>query len=88
LSDEIVWEDPPLKARGNKQVWIDRLTPLLEYPNRWAKVFLAGSAVTATKLRRREYVIPEGRWEFRTHQIAMGQYEVYARYLGPKEGES
>jgi hypothetical protein len=88
VTDEIVWKEPPLRRFGNNKVWVERLTPLLAHPDRWAMVSEAGSAATATNLRNGTYKVPAGNWEFRSHQVALGKYEVYARYLGPKEGES
>lgn len=86
VSEEIVWKDPPNKqGTRSYNVWVDRLTPLTEHPKRWAMVVIAKSAGTAGDLRKGRYVIPEGNWEFRTHQLELGAYELYARYLGPKE---
>lgn len=87
MSEEIVWKDPPPKhVQGRRQhVWFEKLAPVTEHPERWAMVAIIKSAATARDLRQGAYVIPEGNWEFRTHQIEFGKFELYARYLGPKE---
>lgn len=84
MTEEIIWKDPPRSRRG---VWIERLTPLLEHPNRWAVVATVKSSATAHQLRKGMHQLPNGKWEFRHHATAEGN-EIYARYLGPtEEGE-
>lgn len=86
MSEEIVWKDPPIHVGSRRShPWVDRLTPLTEHPKRWALVATTKSSSVAAGLRKGAYAIPEGNWEFRTHQLELGAYELYARYLGPKE---
>jgi hypothetical protein len=85
VTEEIIWKDPPKVKRGS--AWENRLSPLLDHPNRWALVHVAGSSSVAAQLRKRMYSYPAGKWEFRQHSTPEGN-EVYARYLGPtEEGE-
>ncbi len=82
---EVIWEEPPRLTRRayvGRQVWTDRLAPLMEGPGRWAMVHtyktVGAAASTASQLRRGMVVsVPTGTWEF----AARGP-KVYARYLG------
>ena len=76
-----------LPDRGNG-VWLRRLSPLLEYPNRPALVYETPSASAASQMRWRLangfHPLPRGRWDFRSFRTSTGG-EVYATYLGPEE---
>jgi hypothetical protein len=83
---EIIWEDPPINIKGSG-IWIKRLTPLMDHPNRWARVATLNrnSASAAAKfLRERRYSVPPGRWEFQGVSCE-GRGNIYARYLGPMD---
>lgn len=95
----IVWEDPPERSAQRPGIWVERLTPLLEHPGRWAKVKEVPSmgAGTQTVLRLRGIgkrgldaaKLPPGRWEFRAARasaLASTRAYIYARYLGPEDG--
>ena len=74
----IVWESP----YPEEPLWVKRLTPLLEHPNRWARIdvkFKSAGSVSGVcwHLRNRKMAIPKGRFEF----LAVGR-KLYARYLG------
>ncbi len=95
----IRWEDPPpRKQSGAPGLWMERLTPLLDHPGRWARVHDATSRAAATqtvgRLRGRgaraldRAVIPPGRWEFRAAGLPDGSGAIYARYLGPDDDEA
>jgi hypothetical protein len=51
MSDEIVWEDPPPPPRGGRLPWRDRLKPLVERPNEWARVTTFPSGAAARMLQ-------------------------------------
>jgi hypothetical protein len=89
----IVWEEPAQISTRRAQKWSERLAPLMEQPGRWARVgnvsrssawAVARQLATGTKPR------PPGRWEF----AARGSKEdatrglIYARYLGPEDGDA
>jgi hypothetical protein len=95
MAETIVWKEPGPSARGTSLsqvgVWMDRLSPLVAHPGRWALVHTAelqegakgslsskGSGIAA-QLRSGKARIPEGKWEFTSRQG-----EVYARYVGPE----
>lgn len=75
----IRFEDPPKLAR--RGIWMERLSPLLDHPDRWAVVFEGKHStvcVAVHRLRRRHKIsYPDGRWDFRA-----SQGKVYAKYLG------
>jgi hypothetical protein len=76
------WEDPPSGARGPTGIWKQRLAPLLEKPNSWARFDCKNVAVArryAYLLKHRRLQRPDGVWEFTTRGAA-----IYARYLGPE----
>lgn len=81
----VVWQDPP-ESGGRRGAWLERLSPLMAEPGRWALVHstpttsTAGSTVHA--LRQGAMRVPEGRWEF-----TIRKKDIYARYLGPEDGE-
>lgn len=86
---EIVWEDPPPHNRvSGHSIWLRRLTPLIEHPNRWARVAAfdsqSGAGSAAGHLKRGVLKSPPGRWEFVSRGID-GKFYVYARYLGPEK---
>ena len=86
---EIRWEDPPpRKVGGPRDVWIDRLEPLVAHPKRWAIVHISPSKGAASRLQqaltRHELRMPPGRYEF-TARAVDGEHRMYARYLGPDE---
>lgn len=83
---DVKWEEPEPRLLS-RSVWADRLTPLMERPNAWARVSEAKNAKAATTLasmlRRGRLRAPEGEWEFTTREN-----RVYARYLGPSTGDA
>ncbi len=87
---DIRWEDPPDPAgSGRRGVWIERLTPLMEHPKRWAVVATRPVAnparVLTHDLKVGRFQMPPGRWEFLSRTVD-GECRVYARYLGPDDG--
>lgn len=91
VADEIVWEDPGPSASGLGQ-WVERLQPLVEAPGRWARVkeFKSQGAASSTmsQLKRRQRQMPPGEWEFVTRGLPDGRGALYARYIGPRKGNS
>jgi hypothetical protein len=89
MTEQTRWEDPPPRTSGAPRgVWIERLRPLMEHPNRWAIVAVKPNAGTAAVLAHAlatRYKIPPGRWEFVSRTIN-GEHRVYGRYLGSDEG--
>jgi hypothetical protein len=85
VSDEIVWEDPPPAAPGGRLPWRDRLKPLMERPNEWARVTTFPTIAVATSiagpLRAGKFSLPEGRWDFTARELEDGSGAIYARYL-------
>jgi hypothetical protein len=84
---QIIWEDPPPGPDRTRR-WERILAPLVEHPNRWARVTTTPGRtanVFASNLRRGRYHIPPGRWEFVSRKLDDGHTAVYARYLGPDE---
>ena len=83
---EIRWEDPPASDRVLS--WREKLTPLVDYPKRWAVIAVKPGRVAANSLqlnlRRGRLTLPPGRWEF-VYRVVEGEHRVYARYLGPDE---
>lgn len=84
---EIVWEDPAPRRTGRGGqfgIWIERLSPLLEHPGRWAVVLESETPSRAYgiahNLSHHRLRVPPGEWEY----TARGN-KVYARYLGPDE---
>ena len=89
----VIWMDPPpYRGRGRPTVWVDRLSPLIEHPKRWALVHAYDQLSTAIKaIRRLEAkadLRPSGSWEFVARSLEDGTGGVFARYLGPDEDES
>lgn len=91
--NKIVWEEPPPTnrygdAEGRGGVWIERLTPLMKRPNKWARVremkTLVQVSSAATTLRKQIVKRPPGRWEFAARRVD-NKGVLYARYLGPEE---
>lgn len=83
---EIEWEDPPeaFAGKSTEGKWVRLLMPMIEFPQRWAKVRTCETNNHAqsicSQLKRRKVQIPDGRWEF------IGRKNiVYARYLGPED---
>jgi len=90
--DGTVWEDPSPASR-QRVPWVDKLVPLLDHPGRWARIHSVSrpSAWTiVAQLRAGQRARPPGRWEF----VARGDRDdrrrghVYARYLGPEDGDA
>jgi hypothetical protein len=95
VSDEIVWEDPPPTHRKPNYDWLKVLEPLVGQPNRWAMVREVASAtagINIARLKARQLTIPRAdhEWEFTSRRTLenKNRVKIYARYLGPKEGES
>jgi hypothetical protein len=87
---EIVFEPlPPRGKRGRKGgIWIERLTPLMDYPNDWARIATGpyrNMVRRAWLLNKRKLKMPEGRWEFASRKADEDRGYLYARYLGPDE---
>jgi hypothetical protein len=87
VSDEIVWEDPPPAKQGGWLPWRDRLQPLRDRPNEWARVSnfptVAAARSIAGPLSAGKIAVPEGKWEFTARELEDGRGAIYARYLGP-----
>lgn len=90
----IVFEDPPnRRGRGATQFdWEAHLAPVVENPNKWAKVGTYASASTASsnagKLRNGTVPVPfgAGYWQFTTRRNEEdGTSSLYAMYLGDEE---
>jgi hypothetical protein len=83
---EIRWEDPAPPKKGKRGSWIERLTPLMDHPKRWARIHESPTIDAAykmtTDLNRRRIVIPAGQWEFAARKADDGGGAVFARYLG------
>lgn len=87
-SIEIVWEDPLPSRSHQPGIWEQRLAPLLERPNTWARVHEASKGTVhgqVSVLKRRKVRIPEGRFEFCARNVDGNTAYIYARYLGPEE---
>lgn len=82
MSIKWVNEPPPRRSRGKSGVYIELLTPMMEFPNRWAIIATRPSAQSAwnvvSQLRSGRVKRPEGRWEFESRGL-----DVYATYIGP-----
>lgn len=91
MSEEIVWEDPPMPNTGPKgtPVWVERLSPLRDHPGKWARIADGKKRSAANnishRLQKRMTKIPSGSWEFVYRGQPDETYAVYARYLGPEE---
>jgi hypothetical protein len=87
VSDEIVWEDPPPAAPGGRLPWRERLKPLMERPNEWARVTtfptIAAATSIAGPLSAGKFSLPKGKWEFTSRELEDGRGAIYARYIGP-----
>ena len=87
-NQKIVFVDqPPGKNKGMHGRWMRQLSPLLDYPSRWALIYTCENAEQANKLQYNLHVrnlnIPEPNhnWEFSARGC-----EVYAIYRGHKRG--
>ena len=71
-----------------QSVWEERLKPATLLPGKWLRVHEYDSPKTAGRavqgLKTREFVVPEGKWEFASRTVE-GRGYVYARYLGKLE---
>ena len=82
---QIVFEDPPLPGRSQRGRWYELLKPLIQHPNRWAKIHTAANPSkaqgTAANLTQRLVLIPntEDNWSFISRDT-----DVYAKYMGKK----
>lgn len=94
---EVRFEPLPPRRRTSTTrsggVWVDRLLPLVERPDEWARVG-AWPTSTASRLKNGKILIPPGRWDFATREMdgegehaPKGKAWLYACYLGP-ESES
>jgi hypothetical protein len=78
-------DELPPASGTNRGVWLERLAPLIEQPDRWAQVYEAETPKRANglvaNLTRRRVAIPhpEHAWSFASRGPV-----VYARYDGPK----
>jgi hypothetical protein len=88
---DMVWEDPPGPVMGQaaKARWFDRLMPLTEEPERWARINeceTAGKAsAQANYIRRGKVKLPNGVWEAVSRTVTDGEdkhFYVYARWMG------
>ncbi len=87
VTTDLVFEEPPPVKRVNK-VWMRRLKPLMEHPEKWVRLPGDFHRNTAAHLRRKLFLIPPGRWEFQGRRIPesdMHRVRVWGRYLGPEE---
>jgi hypothetical protein len=88
----IVWEEPKPDKRGSES-WAERLRPLMEHPDRWARVGEVNRSSAWAVARQLTSGIkqhPPGRWEFaaRGSDDKPSRGYIYARYLGPEDGGS
>jgi hypothetical protein len=83
MTDEIVWEDPPVNVAGRKGVWIERLAPLRDRPGEWAK-FPDTNAGLAHNIKSGRLVgVEAGEFETRAiRQGKSGKCDVYVRFVG------
>jgi hypothetical protein len=78
-------DELPPASGTNRGVWLERLAPLVEQPNRWAQVYETETPKRANglvaNLTRRRVTIPhpEHGWSFASRGPI-----IYARYNGPK----
>lgn len=94
---EIIWETPPPKSSRNSQsdTWVDRLSPLVEKPGEWARVW-EGAVSTArsytTSLRSRKFPIPNpgDSWSFVSRSLDTDKTRgrLYACYVGETDEAS
>lgn len=84
------WEEPPTGGPGRgRAAWVERLTPLMAEPGRWAVVAsypLARRSAASTmrsNLTRGLVLVPAGKWEFVSRSTDT-EANVYARYIGPE----
>lgn len=86
----VTFENPPSVRRGRPTgtkngVWVERLTPLVRRPGRWARVHEThtwrGAIEAARNIRQGRVVIPDGEFESRA-AVKDGRFYVYARFLG------
>lgn len=95
MSDEnLVWETPP--SRRTRSEWHERLTPLIDKPGEWARVWegavqTARSYTTALRSRRIQVPLPDHAWDFTSRSVDTGNGSdpetvgrVYAVYHGEK----
>jgi hypothetical protein len=77
----IEWEDPP-----TKDTWMDRLGPLMEHPERYAKVAEGPYEIISRTgwALRHKYKIPAGQWDFRVSKHG-DRGQIHAAYLGEEE---
>lgn len=89
-AEEIVWEEPPGPSphdgKRRAREWEERLAPLRDWPERWARVYgpvTQNQALNAAANGRRGNWsgIDPDEWEI-TCRTVDGQGYVYARYLG------
>lgn len=94
LDEESRWSDPPTRVLR----WPSRLEPCMEQPGRWYRVWTTHSDLSAKNcaqnLKRPNdshsaLRTPPGRWEFASGRTpTVGEWGVWARYLGPVEGDN
>jgi len=81
----VEWRDPP-DLRHRPGVWIDRLSPVMKRPGKWAMFWTCSTVeeagVLSRQLRNRKRAIPPGKWLF-TYGAADQGGEVFAMYVGP-----
>ena len=85
----VTWEKP---AKSEANVWVNRLSPVMEQPGEWARVGAFPVGIRSHSRSANSPVVPTGRWEFVTRihdrlgrQAPAGTLWFYARYLGPLE---
>lgn len=94
------WEDPS-DLKANQRDWRALLEPLLQAPERWARIVeidlntrqaqsLRQMCSRLKNARRFGYAIPDGRFEFVTRTVPIEGNDqkvvaLYARYMGPNE---
>lgn len=92
-SEEVVWEDPPPEAKVvGQSLWERRLSPLMDRPGQWARVFTSdkpnSAKGTVSSLTSGKLALPGGtkpeQWEFRASSSDAGS-AVHARFKGPKD---
>ena len=88
----VVWGEPPPSTRAGRGKIKDALRVCLDRPGEWARFDLDAIGIKTKAHQcvghmKRGIGAPAGKWEF-TGDCAEGRNCLYARYLGPEDGEA